>query len=526
MTASRRARKHSASVFALRNTVGDSAGPPAEPAPDFIDHAVRGTDTGQPARPAEHPPLQTSDACPKPERNACMDLDTDLQKRTTAKVSRRLVPLLVAIYFVSYLDRSNISFAKLQMSDDLSMTATTFGLTSGIFFIGYVVVEVPSNLALHRFGARKWIARIMITWGVISSLMGFVPNVTIFSIGRFLLGIAEAGLYPGILLYLTYWIPREQRARVTALFLLAIPLASVLGSPLSTWLMSAFDGHGILAGWRWMFVIEGLPAVVLAFVVWFALTDRPGQAKWLSAEEREWLTAKLAEEERDTADAHGLSSLRTSLFNSRVLVLCVIYFCLVFGQYALTFFLPTIVDSLGERAGTHFSLVEVGLISAVPYLFAAAALLVVGRHSDRTGERPLHVAIPVLVSAVAFAGALFFGSPIAALLALSVGAAGLFGAYPSLWQLPTEFLTGTAAAGGLALINSLGNIAGFAAPYATGAIADASGGSYRPPMIVMSIVLLAAAVLVIAIRNRLGTSSRPASAALTPTTTSHGDIAA
>ena len=238
-----------------------------------------------------------------------------LEKRTIRRVTRRLVPFLILIYFIGYLDRSNISFAKLQMSDDLQLTATMFGLASGIFFIGYVAVEVPSNVLLQRFGARKWIARIMVTWGIVASLLAFAPNFETLLVLRFLLGIAEAGLYPGILLYLTYWIPKERRARVIGQFLLAIPLASVIGAPLSTWIMQAFTDLTDITGWRAMFFVQGLPAVIIAVVVWFYLTDRPSQAKWLRDDEREWLSSTMEREENETVATHGLTSLKAALLN-------------------------------------------------------------------------------------------------------------------------------------------------------------------------------------------------------------------
>lgn len=425
-----------------------------------------------------------------------MTTSSGIEKRTVARVKRRIIPILIVIYFVAYLDRSNISFGKLQMSSDLGLSSTAFGLASGLFFIGYVIVELPSNLAMHRFGARKWMARIMISWGILAVLTAFVPNVPSLYVLRFLLGIAEAGLYPGILLYLTYWLPKRHRATATALFLLAIPIAAVIGSPLSAWLMTALNSSGF-EGWRAMFLVEGIPSILLAFVLWFVLSDHPENAKWLRDDERAWLTETLRLEAERAPQRH--LSLRRAIVNPHIMLLSAIYFGLVFGQYALTFFLPTIIDGIGTTFHHTFSILEIGYLTAIPYACAAIAMYLIGRNSDRTGERKWHVIIPVVISAVATPIALYLGSPVLEMVAIAIATAGLYGAYPSFWQLPNAVLTGTAAAAGLALVNSIGNIAGFAAPYITGALSDATGGSYKAPMWVMGAVLLASGLLVLAV---------------------------
>lgn len=293
---------------------------------------------------------------------------------------------MILLYFVNYLDRTNIAFAKLTMSADLGMTETMFGLASGLFFVGYLLFEVPSNLALHRFGARLWIARIMLTWGILAAALAFVPNVGSLYFLRILLGIAEAGFFPGVLLYLTFWFPKKYRVRLMGLFLLTLPLSSALGAPLSAAIIQYGDGLFGLAGWRVMYLIEGLPAVILAFVVWFYLTDRPADAKWLTLEERTWLMKSMADEEKELGDA-GHQSAGKTLRDPRVIGFGLVYFGITYGLYALSFFLPSIVAGFKQTFDTDFSLVETGLIVAVPYAIGAVAMVLWSRHSDKTGER-------------------------------------------------------------------------------------------------------------------------------------------
>ncbi len=314
--------------------------------------------------------------------------------RATHKVARRLVWFLALLYFVNYLDRTNISFAGPNgMNEDLGLTEAAFGLASGIFFIGYLLLEVPSNMALHRFGARRWIARIMVTWGIVATAMTFVPSAGWLYGLRFLLGIAEAGFFPGIILYLTYWFPQKERARITALFMAAVPLSTAIGSPLSSWVIST--GHGIagLAGWRVMFLAEGIPAILLGIACWFYLTDRPADARWLEADERAALQETMDRDESAKAGRYHVS-VRTSLRSGRVWALALVYFGGVYGLYALGFFLPTIIKGFEKQYGTSYSLLERGFINAIPYVLGAVAMLLWARHGDRTGERVWHVAAP------------------------------------------------------------------------------------------------------------------------------------
>ena len=419
-----------------------------------------------------------------------------LERRVLRKVSLRLMPFLCLLYFVNYLDRVNIGFAGPNgMNEELGLTATLFGFASGIFFLGSLVLEVPSNLALHRFGARKWLARIMITWGVVATVMAFAPNAATLVVLRFLLGVAEAGFFPGIILYLTYWFPAAQRAKAVALFMAAVPISSAIGATVSSVLIST--GHGVfgLSGWRFMFLVEGVPAILLAAVTWFYLTDRPEQAKWLAAEEREWLADTLAAEQRETESQHHWP-LRKALTHPRILALSFVYFGIAYGLYALGFFLPTIIAGFEEQYGTDLSTVESGLVTALPYAIGAVAMVIWAAHGDRTRERVWHVALPMLLGGASIPVALYLGNPYLAMAAVTVCAVGVCAALPTFWALPSNFLSGAAAAGGIALINSLGNISGFAAPYITGALRDVTG-SQRAGLWVVGVVMVAAAALVL-----------------------------
>lgn len=436
--------------------------------------------------------------------------DTELERRVVRKVARRLIPFLAVLYFVNYLDRTNIGFAKLTMSEELGMTATMFGLASGLFFVGYLIFEVPSNLALHRFGARMWIARILLTWGVLAAAMAFVPNVGSLYVLRILLGIAEAGFFPGVLLYLTFWFPAKYRVRLMGVFLLTLPASSAIGAPLSAAIMQWGDGLFGLSGWRLMYLIEGLPAVLLAVVTWFYLTDRPHQARWLDESERAWLVRTMESEQDATAEGHGASVWRT-LRDPRVLALGAIYFGVTYGIYALSFFLPTIVAGFKETFATDFTVFETGLIVAVPFVIGGVAMVLWSRHSDRTGERVWHVAAPALLAAVTIPVALYLNSPYAVMAAVTLTAIGVLCAIPPFWYLPTTFLSGVAAAAGIAMINSIGNLSGFGAPYVTGWLTDLTG-STKAGLWVVGAVLLMAAVLVVALgrrdTGRLGVDSR------------------
>ncbi len=381
-------------------------------------------------------------------------------------MTRRLVPYLFLCYIVNYLDRFNISFAALEMKADLRLSDAVYGLGAGMFFAGYVTFEIPSNLILQRVGARWWIARIMVTWGALSCCMLFVRTPVSFYALRLLLGVAEAGFLPGMIFYLTHWIPIRDQARVFALFLTSTALAGVVGGPVSAALLK-LGGAGGLAGWQWLFLVEGLPAVVLGVTTLFYLPDRPSQARWLSAPERAWLEETLRAERAALEQAHRLT-LWQALTHGRVWQLCLLYFATIISFYGVAFWLPQIVKSFSGLSNAAAS-----LISALPYLAAAVGMVLVARHSDRTGERRRHVALPAWSAAAALVlGALLQRHPILAFLALCVAATGIWSTLGPFWSIPTGFLSGTAAAGGIALINSVGNVGGFVGPTVVGVLKE------------------------------------------------------
>lgn len=434
-----------------------------------------------------------------------------LESSTLRAVTVRLVPLLMALYFVNYLDRTNLGIAKAEVSADLQLSATMFGLASGIFFIGYVLVEVPSNLALVRFGARRWLARIAVSWGVVAVAIAFSPNAHVLVALRFLLGVAEAGLFPGVVFYLSQWFPAAYRARVVGVFMLAVPVASAIGTPLAAWLIQT--GHGVfgLAGWRFMMVCVGMPAVLLGVVCWFYLTDRPSNAHWLTDDQRGWLVATLAIEERKVTSEYHYP-LRRTLTSPRVWALAVVYFGVAYGLYALAFFLPSIVAGFRKTFGLQLSLIEVGLITAIPYVFGAFAMFGWSRHADRTREHVWHVAIPLFVGGLAIPVALYLTNPIMVMVLIIIAAMGIFAALPVFWALPSRFLAGAAAAGGIGLINSVGNLGGFAAPYATGALADLTGTN-KAGMWAVGMIMMLGGALVVWLRATPTSLTLPARAA-------------
>ncbi|GAA1193401.1 MFS transporter [Pseudonocardia alaniniphila] len=427
------------------------------------------------------------------------DVTTDRAVETAVRTAMwRLLPLLGLCYLLNYVDRVNVGFAALTMNTDLGLSSAAYGFGAGLFFVGYFFFEVPSNVILHRVGARIWIARIMITWGLIASATAFVQGEISFYIVRFLLGVAEAGFLPGVILYLTYWFPRARRAKVTALFFLAVPLSSVLGAPISTLLIQNGDGAlGFGAGWRFMFFVEGIPALLVGVLVLLLLPERPSRARWLTATQQHALEQRIAQE--DGARVPQQTGLRAGVGDPRVIALSVIYFGAAFGLYVLAFFLPQVVSGLQARFGVRFSLVEIGLITAVPYLVASVVMVLNARHSDRTGERRLHIAVPASIGALSVAVALYLGSPYLVMAAMTLCAAGVFAVTPVIWQLPSQFLTGVGAAAGIALINSFGNLSGFVAPYLTGWLQDLTG-SFRAGMFVVAGFMLLAVVTVLLLR--------------------------
>lgn len=412
------------------------------------------------------------------------DADRDALYR---KVGRRLIPFVILLYLVAFLDRVNIGFAALTMNADLGLSPYVYGWGAGIFFFGYVLFEVPSNIILEKIGARLWICRIMLTWGLISAAMAFVQGIWGFYILRFLLGVAEAGFLPGMILYLTYWFPAARRARFVALFMAAVPLASAVGAPISSVILDAADGWLGFKGWQWLFIIEGLPACLLGLAVLVLLPDGPKRARWLTDPERAAIAADLARD-RSSSPHHTHHELWPALTDRRVILLGLVYFGVVIGLYGIGLWLPQIIKGMG------FSTREIGRIAALPYIVSAGAMLVWGRHSDRTGERVLHVALPALISAAGFAGSLYAPSNALALACLGLAAVGIYATLGPFWTLPPMFLGSTAAAGGIALINSIGNLGGFVGPYAVGWIRD-STGSFTAGMGLLAASLAAAAAI-------------------------------
>jgi MFS transporter, ACS family, tartrate transporter len=412
----------------------------------------------------------------------------EMERRVIQKVSRRLLPFLIICYFVAYLDRVNVGFAGLTMNKDLGFTATVFGWGAGIFFLGYFIFEVPSNLALERFGARIWISRIMVTWGLLSACMAFIWSESSFLILRFLLGVAEAGFFPGIILFLTYWFPSAYRARIVGYFMVAIPVSTVIGAPLSG-LILGLNGVLGLKGWQWLFIIEGVPAVLLSVVVLLYLTDGPQQADWLHPQERSWLAGRLDAERRNRQAIADFTVVQ-ALTNPRVLLLGLVYFGVVAANYGMSFWLPQIVKGFG------LTNLETGFVTAIPYFIGAIAMVVWALRSDHAHERKWHTAIPALLAAVGLASSTAAGSPTLEMAALSLAAVGIFAVLPCFWTLPTALLSGSAAAGGIALINSIGNLAGFVGPYAIGFIKDQTQ-SFAPGLIFIAVLAFISFVVVL-----------------------------
>jgi len=410
-----------------------------------------------------------------------------VEQRTIAKVSRRLLPVLMLGYFAAYLDRVNLSFGALQMNKELGFSASVFGFGAGIFFLGYFVFEVPSNLALERFGARKWIARIMLSWGLLSGGMAFVTGETGFYVMRVLLGAAEAGFFPGIIFYLTLWFPASYRGRVTSLFVIALPLSVVIGAPVSG-LIFSLDGALGLRGWQWLFIIEAIPTLILSVVIFFYLTDLPSEAGWLSPEERDWLVARLDAERRQRESAQSFSVLQ-ALYNPKVLGLAATYFGVSATSTGIGYFLPQIVRGFG------LSYLQTTLVTAIPYLVGLIGMLWYGRRSDRRLERRSHTAVALLVAAIGIGVSTILDQPVLKILAFCVAGFGVYGALAVFWSLPTAMLSGPAAAAGIAVINSLGNLAGFVGPYTIGVIKDATGSYTGGLMAVSYTVVLGVIVL-------------------------------
>ena len=422
--------------------------------------------------------------------NPTSETSKTFEESTYRKVMWRLLPFLLLCYVVAYLDRVNVGFAKLQMLTDLNFSETIYGLGAGIFFIGYFIFEVPSNVILHRVGARVWIARIMITWGILSALMMFVTTPTMFYVARFFLGAAEAGFFPGIILYLTYWFPAERRGRVTATFMTAVALSGVIGGPLSGYIMKNMTGMNGWAGWQWMFLLEGIPSILIGIAVLFYLDDRISHAKWLTDAEKALLQRNIKAEEGTKKDL----PISQTLTSGRVWLMGLIYFSFVMGLYGISFWLPTIIKATGVK-----DVLDISLLTAIPYSFAVVAMVLVGRSADRHQERRWHVAIPGLLGALGLVlSVMWRGDTVLAMAALTLATMGILCTLPLFWSLPTSFLVGAGAAAGIALINSLGNLAGFASPYMMGWLKDMTK-STDAGMYVLATSLVVGALLTLSV---------------------------
>lgn len=423
------------------------------------------------------------------------EVDTTVRKSAYRKIAFRLMPFLMLCYFCAYLDRVNVGFAKLQMMSDLQFSEAVYGLGAGIFFIGYFLCEVPSNIVLHKVGARRWIARIMITWGILSGCFAFVQTEWQFYTLRFLLGVAEAGLAPGLLLYLTYWFPSYRRARMTVLWFIAIPISGMIGGPLSGLIMDRMSGvHGWF-GWQWMFVIEAIPTVIVGLLVLAVLKDSVQDANWLTQDEKNLVKQELAQ---DNQHKEGHASVKEFIADKRLWLLAGIYFCVVMGQYAITFWLPTLIHNSGISDNWH-----IGLLTSLPYMCAIVVMILAGRSGDHFQERRWHLIIPMCAGAIALTFATLFASNLTlSLICLCIAASGVLTASSLFWMLPTNFLGGVSAAAGIAAVNSFANLAGFCSPYLIGWVTT-NTGSNAIGMFLITAVLIFGASLVLRVPAKL-----------------------
>ncbi|WP_179402332.1 MFS transporter [Burkholderia guangdongensis] len=422
-------------------------------------------------------------------------MQSDLERRVSRKLMWRIIPFVMLLYFVSFLDRVNVGFAAMSMNKAIGLSPTAFGFGGGLFFIGYFLFEVPSNLILHRVGARIWIARVMITWGIVSAASAFVTGPTSFYALRFLLGVAEAGFFPGIILYLSLWFPAKQRAVAAAWFMAAAPISTAIGSPVSGAIMQLPPIFG-LADWQTLYVLEALPAVLLGFAVLKYLIDTPSKASWLNADERDWLLAKLkAEADTRHANAGHTAGALHALRDARVLALALIYFGTSAGLYTLGLWAPLMIRQFG------FSAWQTGLLNGVPSVAAIVAMIVWARHSDRTGERTWHVVIPCVLACVGFAFAGQTNTALLTVLALVVVNVGISAAKAPLWAMPSTFLSGTGAAAGIAMINSIGNLGGFVGPFAIGWLKNRTGG-YAAGLYVVAATLALSAIVTLLLSRK------------------------
>jgi MFS transporter, ACS family, tartrate transporter len=416
-------------------------------------------------------------------------MSQDLKRVVLRKVAWRLLPFLFLLYVVNILDRINVGFARLQMLDDLHISEQAYAFGAGIFYIGYLMFEVPSNLILSRVGARRWIGRILISWGVITVAMMATRGPLSFYLLRILLGFAEAGFFPGIILYLTYWFPARERAKAVSLFMTGSPITGIVGGPLSGGILRYLNHIGGLRGWQWLFLLEGIPAVVLGVIAMYYLTDRPEKAHWLKEEERDWLSGQIRGEEAHRQERHGLTLWQAAM-DRRVWILTLVYFAVAGASNSIGFYLPKFIQ-LGFPTLDVF---QIGLLVMIPSLCALPCMILNGMHSDATGERRWHVAIASLIGAAGWCLAAVLKAPVPYLFAFALAQIGVMSVLPTFWSLPTSFLSGPSAAGGIALINSIGNLGGFFGPNVIGKLQETTG-SFSPGMLVIAATLAIAAIL-------------------------------
>jgi MFS family permease len=409
------------------------------------------------------------------------------------KVSRRIIPFLFICFVFAYVDRVNVGFAKLEMQQDLGLSDAVYGFGAGIFFLGYFFFEIPCNIAMQKVGAKRWLGPIMIVWGLVSAAQLFVTGETSLYIVRFILGVVESGFFPGVILYLTFWFPRQYRAKMIASFMTAIPISGLIGGPISGWILKAMASSGGLRGWQWLFLFEALPSVLAGAVTLYYLEDGPSKAKWLTPAERDYLNGRLAEEDAaKRADGSGHHTLRDAFRSPKVWVLCFMYFGMVMVNYGVSFWLPQIVKETITKDAF-----KVGLLTAIPWSLAAITMVLVGNNSDRTGERRWHIALTSLICSVFFALSAWPGlSGEMSFVAITVATASIAASYSTFWALPTTILSGTAASAGIAWINSVGNLAGYLSPFLVGKIRDVTHSTVWA-LLMLSFCCLASALLTI-----------------------------
>lgn len=436
------------------------------------------------------------------------------RKATIRKITWRLMPFIFLMYLVNYIDRTALGFANANgMSEELQLTATMFGFASGIFFIGYIMLEIPSNIIMAKVGANVWLCRIAVSWGVIASLTAFAPTYEILLVARFLLGVAEAGFAPAIFLYLTYWFSNRERAKAFSLFLLGIPISSVITAPLASWLIVAGDGLWGLSGWRFMILVTGIPAIIVGIIAFFYLTNKPADAKWLTPAQRAFVEDEIARETRP--EAHELSTVMRALRSPKVWMLGLAYMGIVYALYAIGFFAPGVVAGFAEQFGTDFTTLQNGLILAIPYAIAAAGMVFWARRSARTQEVGRHVLVSTSLGAVGILIAAYVNNPWMILVGVALCATGIISSMPVIFTLPAKLLTGAGAAAGLALVNSIGNFGGFAGPFFTGWLRDISGGMYVP-FTLMAAILVLTGVLALSVQLRMERADRKLQAESAP----------